>query len=240
MLTAIHGFTETDAVWRDLLGGTRPCRCELVPGHGWKPCGPESDITSVAASIASRMEPGSDLLGYSMGGRIALRAALDHPARVRRLVLISSSPGIADAGERTRRRARDERLAQILEEDGIAPFVAWWEANPVLRPARPLPRKVEEDLRCLRLNQDPIGLAGSLRHLGAGVGEPLWDRLGELRIPVLLVAGAADPRYGTACAAMAKLLPQAEAALVPDSGHAVHREQPRHLLSLISRFLAPN
>jgi 2-succinyl-6-hydroxy-2,4-cyclohexadiene-1-carboxylate synthase len=237
MLTAIHGFTETDAVWRDLLGATRPGRCELVPGHGWRPCSATATIASVAAEMAARLPPGSDLLGYSMGGRIALRLALDHPGLVRRLILVSTSPGIADAGERARRRARDERLAQILEEDGIAPFVAWWEANPVLRPARPLPRKVEEDLRCLRLNQDPIGLAGSLRHLGAGVSEPLWQRLGELRIPVLLVAGADDPRYGTACADMAKAIPGAEMALVPDCGHAVHREMPHFLLGLVSRFL---
>lgn len=237
MLTAIHGFTETDAVWLDLLGATRACRCELVPGHGWKPCPAGTTIATVAAGIAARLESGSDLLGYSMGGRIALRVALDHPDKVRRLVLVSSSPGIVDAGERARRQARDERLAQILTEDGIAPFVAWWESNPVLRPARPLPRKVEEDLRCLRLNQDPLGLAGSLRHLGAGVSEPLWSRLGDLRIPVLLVAGVADPRYGTACAAMANAIPGAEVAMVADSGHAVHREQPHQLLGLVSRFL---
>ena len=83
-----------------------------------------------------------DLLGYSLGGRVALQLALDHPGRIRRLVLVSSGPGIADPAERERRRQRDERLAQILDEDGISPFTAWWESSPALKPARPLPGKM--------------------------------------------------------------------------------------------------
>ena len=235
MLTALHGFTETAAVWRQVFGPT--ARCELLPGHGHAPCPPGSDFAAVAGAIAARMPAGGDLLGYSMGGRVALRLALDHPTRVRRLILISTSPGIIDPKERALRRARDERLAQILEEDGIGPFVAWWEANPALRPAKPLARRIQEDLRCLRLNQDPHCLAANLRQLGTGMMEPQWDRLAQLTMPVLLIAGTADPAYCDKSAAMAARIPNAKVVIIPDSGHAVHREQSTALLAAVNEFL---
>ncbi len=236
MLIALHGFTETAAVWHQVLGPA--ARCELLPGHGHRPCPPGNGFQAVAATLAAQLPAGGDLLGYSMGGRIALRLALDHPGRVRRLILVSTSPGISDPGERALRRARDERLAQILEEDGIGPFVAWWEANPALRPAKPLARRVEEDLRCLRLNQDPHCLAANLRQLGTGMMEPLWNRLGELTMPVLLVAGAADRTYCDKCTRMAARMPDARVVIIPDSGHAVHREQAAALRATVDEFLA--
>jgi 2-succinyl-6-hydroxy-2,4-cyclohexadiene-1-carboxylate synthase len=179
-----------------------------------------------------------DLLGYSMGGRLAIRLALDHPGRVRRLVLISCNPGMDDAKERAERRLRDEHLAQILEEDGIGPFVAWWQSNPILKPAKPLPRSVEESLRCMRLNHEPTGLAMALRQLGSSDdANDLWPRLGELRMPVLLVHGKADARYAGIISAMAKRIPASRLEAIADAGHAIHREQAPALMKLVCGFL---
>jgi len=239
MLTVLHGFTETDAVWRQVCAGRIAARCELLPGHGHKPCPAGTTFASIAADLAARLPAaGGDVLGYSMGGRIALRLALDHPQRVRRLVLISATAGITDPSEREQRRKRDNRLADILAEDGIGPFVSWWEANPALRPAKPVARKVSEDIRSQRLNQDPVTLADNLRQLGAGMMEPLWDRLPELTMPVLLVTGAADPAYVRKCQDMAALIPSSRVAIIPDAGHAVHREQPEGLMRAVAEFLA--
>jgi pimeloyl-ACP methyl ester carboxylesterase len=156
---------------------------------------------------------------------------------VARLVLISCHAGIRDAAGREQRRRRDERLAQILEEDGIGPFVAWWQNNPALRPASALSRSAEEGLRAVRLNQDPLGLAGALRRFGSGAMADLWPRLPTLAMPTLLVAGGADPSYCDQLAEMARLIPHATFARIPDAGHAVHREQQVALARLLARFL---
>jgi 2-succinyl-6-hydroxy-2,4-cyclohexadiene-1-carboxylate synthase len=238
MLTALHGFTETDDVWSEVLAPLdRPLRCPLLPGHGWKPCPAGTTIRSVAAEVAAALPPQSDLIGYSLGGRVALQLALDHPAKLKRLVLISSTAGLRDATERDKRVRHDQGFAEVLEEDGIGPFVAWWEANPVLKPARTLPRALVEQLRCRRLNQDPLGLAGVLRHLSAGAMEVLWPRLHELKLPVLLIAGEKDPRYVEVMGAMAKAIPHAQFKLIPGCGHAVHREAANELLDLLRTFL---
>ncbi|HEX3138486.1 MAG TPA: alpha/beta fold hydrolase [Rhizobacter sp.] len=238
MLTALHGFTETDDVWTEVLAPLkRPVRCPLLPGHGWRPCPAGTTIKSVAAEIAAKLPAGGDLLGYSLGGRVALQVALDHPGKLKRLVLISSTAGLRDAKEREKRARHDHAFAEVLEEDGLGPFVAWWESNPALKPGRVLPRAMIEQLRCCRLNQDPRGLAGVLRHLNTGEIIDLWPRLGELKIPVLLMTGEKNPRYVDVMKAMAAKIPSAQLELIPGCGHAVHREAPNELIDLLRTFL---
>jgi 2-succinyl-6-hydroxy-2,4-cyclohexadiene-1-carboxylate synthase len=241
MLVALHGFTENDEVWREVLGlPPEVLTCVLLPGHGFKPCPPAIDVRALAAGLARDAFAGkpADLLGYSMGGRIALQLALDRPDLVRRLVLISSGPGFKDDALQAPRRHQDDLMAEILEQDGLGPFVAWWEANPILRPAKPLSRTVEERVRSRRFNHDPLGLAAALRRLGAGAMPNLWQRLGELRVPTLLIAGSADQRYCQVMADMAKAIPQARVAVVADAGHAAHREQPEAVRHLVLEFVA--
>jgi pimeloyl-ACP methyl ester carboxylesterase len=128
-------------------------------------------------------------------------------------------------------------LAQVLVEDGIGPFVAWWEANPILKPAKPLARPVEEALRCLRLNQEPHALAAVMKTLSQGRMDVLMDRLPQLDIPVLLVTGEADRIYSERLRAMATRLPRATLRIIPDAGHAVHRERPEALHAAVIEFL---
>ncbi len=237
MLTALHGFTETDEVWSEFLTGVPGVHCPLLPGHGWKPCPTGASLASVAAGIAKSMTPGGDLLGYSLGGRVALQLALDHPQLVRRLILVSSGPGLASPAERVDRIQRDERLAQVLEEDGIGPFVAWWESNPALKSAAKIPRKDEEALRCTRLNQDPTCLAMVLRQLSQGRMDVLSDRLPQLKVPVLLITGESDKIYAARMRTMASILPQATLRILPGCGHAVHRERPDALRHELLSFL---
>ncbi|MFM2089772.1 MAG: hypothetical protein RLZZ127_261 [Planctomycetota bacterium] len=237
MTLVLHGFTEDDTAWAETcpLPGARYA---LLPGHGWRPC-TQPGIRELAADLATQLPAeGGDVVGYSMGGRIALRMALDHPQRIRRMVLVSSGPGWRAGEERTRRTRLDEALAQILDEDGIGPFVAWWESNPVLRPAKPFSATMTARLRARRLSHDPCGLASALRAYGSGTMEGLWDRLGEIRVPTLLVAGAADARYCGVMGEMAARMPQARLVVIPDAGHAIHREQPAPLAEAIRGWLA--
>jgi 2-succinyl-6-hydroxy-2,4-cyclohexadiene-1-carboxylate synthase len=239
MLYALHGFTETDESWTETLARDIPgVRCPLLPGHGGKPCPVNHDVGRVAADLVAGFpaEP-IDVLGYSMGGRVAMRLALEYPQRVRRLILVSCHPGIRDPRERALRRRRDESLAQVLEEDGIGPFIAWWETQRALRPHEPFPASVAESVRARRLNQDPVGLAACLRTFGGGTMDPVWDRLGELRLPVLLISGAADVSYMRIMDEMAAAIPDHRREVVLKSGHAVHRERPQVVAQMVGAFL---
>jgi 2-succinyl-6-hydroxy-2,4-cyclohexadiene-1-carboxylate synthase len=240
MLVALHGFTETDQSWLEVFAGSQlPIHCPLMPGHGWRPCPEDGSFPAAAAALAERLpaDGSGTLLGYSMGGRVALQLAVDHPQRVGRLVLVSCRPGITDPEAREERRRRDERLAEILEEDGIGPFVAWWERQPVLRAIRSSDGCQEAIQRCRRLNQDPLGLAASLPHRGQGEMPRRWDRRGALQMPSLRIAGGATPAYLADMRRMAETMPNAQLEVFPETGHAVHREWPERLVEVVERFV---
>ena len=164
--------------------------------------------------------------GYSMGGRIALHYALVAPARVRRLVLIGASPGIADAREREARRLADQRLADQAEDLTIEEFAARWARTPVLAG---MSNDVLTRVHADRLRNTPFGLARALRGLGAGALPPVWERLGELRVPVTLVAGERDVKFRALAVEMSALIERAQVIVVPGVGHAVHLEAPERV-----------
>jgi 2-succinyl-6-hydroxy-2,4-cyclohexadiene-1-carboxylate synthase len=237
MLLALDGFTENDQTWREVLGKREDLITPLLPGHGWKPCPNTVKIEDLADELVQHLGDGGDIIGYSMGGRLALLAALRHPEKVRRLVLISSGPGFKDDQLQGSRRTHEMALAETLEEEGLGPFVAMWEKNPILKPYRPFPRAIEENLRYARMQHEAKDLAGALRQLGAGAMPNLWDRLGELRSETLLVAGAADERYVGVMQEMKSLIPKARLEIIPEAGHAIHREKAGDLLQVVYSFL---
>jgi 2-succinyl-6-hydroxy-2,4-cyclohexadiene-1-carboxylate synthase len=178
-----------------------------------------------------------DLLGYSMGGRLALRLALAAPERVGALILESTSPGIADPAERATRRAADEALADRLERGGLEAFIDNWESQPLFATQRRLPGDRRAALRALRTRHSVTGLAAGLRGAGAGASEPVWDRLPSLDRPTLIIAGALDEKYTAIAGAMATSIPRSRAAIVPDAGHAVHLERPEIWAHTVLSFL---
>ena len=231
----VHGFTQTSASWGPVA--ERLARWfEVVPvdlpGHGGS--GAVRVGFAEAAGLVGKAGGPAAYLGYSLGGRLCLRLALDRPDLVRALVLIGGSPGIADAGGRAERRAADERLARRIERDGVAAFLDDWLAGPLFAT---LPEEAAG--REERLANTAEGLASALRRLGTGAQEPLWDRLGQLRPPALLVAGERDPKFARIAMEMADAIgPAAQVALVPGAGHAAHLERPAATAALIEEFLA--
>jgi 2-succinyl-6-hydroxy-2,4-cyclohexadiene-1-carboxylate synthase len=230
----VHGFTQTQAAWEPVAARLR-ARWRLVrvdlPGHGGS-AGVRVGFEEAAAQLG---ECGgrAAYVGYSLGGRLCLRLALDRPELLRALVLLGASPGIADPAARAERRAADEALAAGIERDGVAAFLDRWLAGPLFA-TLPRARAGLED----RLANTPEGLAAALRLLGAGVQAPLWDRLAELRCPTLLVAGALDDRFAALAAEMAAAIgPAAHLELVPGAGHAAHLERPTEVAALLDGFL---
>lgn len=192
----------------------------------------EAEITALA-----RDEP-VDLVGYSMGGRLALAYAVRNPERVGRLVLESASPGLETEEERARRREADQALAWRIEADGVESFVAHWEALPVFESQGRVSEEVRARQRTLRLANHPGSLAASLRGLGTGSLPSYWGSLSGLGVPVLVLVGELDRKFAEIGARMVELLPRAGLTVVPEAGHTVHLERPDAWLQAVTSFLS--
>lgn len=243
-LVLLHGFTGSSKTWdAHLWPGFTTIAVDLL-GHGASDCPAdpapyrmERCVEHLIAILDDLAIERTAVLGYSMGGRTALCLALAAPDRLSGLILESASPGIDGEEEREQRVRSDGELADSIERDGVAAFVARWEALPLFAGQARLPDAVRAGLRRQRLANDAVGLANSLRGVGAGRQEPVLRRLGELRTPVLLVAGALDEKYCSLAQRMAAALPCAQLEIVPDAGHAVHLEQPAGFHNAIQHFL---
>lgn len=241
----LHGFTGSAEAWgATVLDGLERAGVEAVvvdlPGHGSDVGRDEpADFSLEAALGRIDAEAGraGGVVGYSMGGRLALHYALRRPSPVRRLILESASPGLEDDDERAERRAADEALAERILRIGIEAFIDEWEALPLFASQEGLPREARATHRARRLRNDPRSLAAALRGLGTGALSSLWDRLGELSAPTLLIVGELDRKFVEIGRRMEAALPRATLAVVPGSGHTVHLERPDAWLDLVTGFL---
>lgn len=247
-LLLLHGFTGSAATWGPHAARYREryrtVAVDLI-GHGMTDAPPDPSryrmercIEDVWALLDALGVEGTAVLGYSMGGRVALHLAAADPGRLWALVVESASPGIDDPEERARRREADEALAAELEAHGIEAFVAKWEGLPLWATQARLPAEVRERVRRQRLQNRPQGLAGSLRGMGAGAMEPLHGRLPGMTVPTLVIAGERDEKYVRLGKQMARAMPRAELAIVPGAGHNVHLEEPDTFDGLVLSFLA--
>ncbi|MCS7276103.1 MAG: 2-succinyl-6-hydroxy-2,4-cyclohexadiene-1-carboxylate synthase [Dehalococcoidia bacterium] len=245
----LHGFTGSVETWLPFLSrwqGFRTVAVDLL-GHGRSdaPADPSryafprcvSDLVALLDALGIGRVA---VVGYSLGGRLALHLALALGERLWALVLESASPGIVDPRQRAARVRRDDSLAEQLLQEGLEAFVRLWEAQPLFASQSRLPATVRERLRRQRLSHSPVGLAAALRGMSVGRQEPLWRRLSEVRAPTLVIVGALDERYCDIGRRMAASLPRGELAVVPGAGHTVHLERPRRFASIVRDFLERN
>ncbi len=222
----LHGFTHTGASWDPVVARLGERYRALAPdirGHG--SAGETQPVTldAVIGDIEALAPERFVLAGYSMGGRIALHVALALAERVTALVLVGGSPGLADPVAREERRRSDDRLAAELETMTIEAFAERWARTPVLAGG---PASVAERAHADRLRSTPAGLARALRGLGTGALPSLWDRLGELTVPVTLLVGERDEKFRAIASEMASAFAAATVTVAPGAGHAVHLEFP--------------
>jgi 2-succinyl-6-hydroxy-2,4-cyclohexadiene-1-carboxylate synthase len=233
-LVCLHGFTHTGASWEPVVRSLHRRYRVLAPdirGHGSAWPRHPVNLDAVLADLTALVSGPFALCGYSMGGRLALHAALALGERITRLVLIGASPGVDDPTEREARRAADRALAARIESSAIEQFAGEWARTPVLAG---LPEPVAAAAHADRLRNAPAGLAEALRGLGTGALPPLWARLGELAISVSLVVGERDLKFTDIARRMADALPRAELVVVPGAGHAVHLEAPGEVAAIIA------
>ena len=208
----------------DALGERYTALAPDLRGHGSATAQRPVTVDACVADVVTDAPARFALAGYSMGGRLALRVALAHRKRVERLVLVGTTPGIADDVERAARREADEALAAELEGGlDIDAFARRWAKQPIFKGQPPeVAAAAHED----RLRNEPAGLAAALRGLGQGAAEPLWARLGELRMPLTAIAGERDGTYAKLAERITERVPRGRALIVPGAGHAVHLEAP--------------
>jgi 2-succinyl-6-hydroxy-2,4-cyclohexadiene-1-carboxylate synthase len=217
----VHGFTQTPSSWAPI--GTRAVLQAATVA-------PRDDFVSTALELD--VEVPATYVGYSQGGRLCLQLALDRPEVVHKLVLVSASPGIADPDERAARREADEQLALEIERDGVDAFLERWLAQPLFA-TLPRERAGIDERRAGNTVED---LTHQLRVLGQGVQPSNWERLRELRMPVLLVVGGLDTKYVDIAQRMAERIDDVRVEVIPDAGHACHLEQPERVAHLLASF----
>ncbi|MHB8510289.1 MAG: alpha/beta fold hydrolase [Candidatus Dormibacteria bacterium] len=244
-ITLLHGFTQTSAAWSEFEAAIGRQRRFIAPdlrGHGdsrYVRGTPHTMAACVEDLVALWDQLGvatTDLLGYSMGGRLALQAAVTAPQYVRSLVVVSAHAGLEPAAA-AQRRIADEELASSIEAGGVESFLRRWLEMPLFAGLARRGSTYIEEQRTARLVSTPGGLAASLRGMGAGAMRPIWDDLVSIKIPTLFIAGAEDARYVEFAHRLGASLPHGRVAIVADAGHAVPAEQPAAFAATVREFL---
>ena len=255
-MVLVHGFAQTGRCWGSLPAALTAEGYAVaspdLPGHGDGPAeamdlaATAEHILAMSGAVDRAARPSAPaassrplrpvvFVGYSFGGRVCLRLAVDHPEAVDRLVLIGATAGLDEPAERTARRAADEALAAEIEAGGIEPFLDRWLSLPLFAGLPAAAQHREE-----RRRNRPAGLASSLRLAGTGAQEPLWDRLSTLAgMPVLLVTGERDLKFTALAERLAAGIgPSASHLVIPAAGHTAHLEQPDAFLAGLLAWLA--
>ena len=242
----LHGFTGSAATWDGIDGyfqGMRLIKLNLL-GHGGTDSPADSRRYTTEKQTADLIEifdclnvKQAYLIGYSMGGRLALSLAMIHPERVSGLVLESSSPGLDSPEERKARREQDSRLSRRILEEGIESFVDYWEGIPLFASQLSMDPSKRKKVREERLNNNPVGLRGSLIGMGTGSQPSWWNKLSGIDYPVLLIAGSLDQKFIEINESMAQRIPAAHLEIVEHTGHAVHVEEPDFFGKIVSEFI---
>ena len=241
----LHGFTGSHESMNE-LSGLLPYNCtapDLI-GHGRSPSPYElrpyrmgemiNQLDGVAET--SLVKP-FNIVGYSMGARLALSYATVRQKSINSLVLIGGSPGIEKEQDRYLRAVEDAKLAEEIEVSGLQQFVSFWGKKRIFSSQGNLSIQRKEKIRRIRLSHRTHGLANHLRMAGTGVMESLWSKLEYLKIPILLIVGEQDEKFLNIAESMIRKIPYGEFEIIPNAGHAVHYEKPKETANLISRFL---
>jgi 2-succinyl-6-hydroxy-2,4-cyclohexadiene-1-carboxylate synthase len=226
MVLFIPGFMQRGDAWRpvaELLPERYPSRLLDHAEHSFE--GRMAEIADARADF---------LVGYSLGGRLALRAALRSPSAYRGVVIVGATAGIEEGPMRVQRAEADEKLASWMEAMPIEDIVALWERQPLFADQS---ETLVDEQRPGRLSHDPRSLALLLRNAGQGTLDPVWHELRSLKVPLLAIAGARDDGYSAAAKRIASTAPDARAAIVEEAGHAPQLQQPAAVAELITEFL---
>ncbi|MCL2858915.1 MAG: 2-succinyl-6-hydroxy-2,4-cyclohexadiene-1-carboxylate synthase, partial [Streptococcaceae bacterium] len=232
-LLALHGFSQSAETWDNLdLEGIQVFALDLI-GHGKsdkpdkaEPYQLDTILTHIHQISQQLFENQSFiLLGYSMGGRLALHYALKYPEQIHSLILESSSLGISDEDERLARRISDEKLAKNIEENGCEWFADFWGNIPLFDSQKSLDPTVQNNIWQSRADNTPHALTHTLRATGQGRLPALADHLQDLKISTLYISGELDTKYTSLGQTYFAKCPSVSTHVVHHAGHNAHLEK---------------
>uniref|UniRef100_A0A6J5ZTH5 Unannotated protein n=1 Tax=freshwater metagenome TaxID=449393 RepID=A0A6J5ZTH5_9ZZZZ len=230
----VHGFAGTSGTWLPVTRLLEPKRYRAVipdlRGHGQNSAVRPISFELCVDDLLAAAPPRFTIAGYSLGGRLALQAALKAPERIERLILISTTAGLEDPALRAQRLESDLLLAERLKRLAIGSFADQWLDGDLFRVDRP---EVNLAARGEILKNRPGDLAAALSALSVGRMEPMWSRLGELAMPVDVVAGERDERYVEIAEQLAGSIGDAVLHVVPAGTHALPRSDPQALAAIL-------
>ena len=241
----LHGFTGSPNGLREVGSelAARGIRVETpaLLGHGAGNDagihGFEGEVDRLAGFVRS-LGVATHLVGYSLGGRLAIGLLVRHPELFASATLVSAQPGLTTERERIERQAADEHWCEILEQQGLVAFVDAWEKLPLFATQGGLPKEVLEAQRRERLSHDPEGLVRSLRSCGLGQMPPYWTALRGVSVPTTLMVGEHDSKFAAVNFRMQELLPASQVSLVTGAGHNVLLERPGAVTDAITQALS--
>lgn len=246
VLLLLHGFMGSSNDFIEIipqLSKNFSCLTVDLPGHGkTRVIGGDEyyNMPNTATALINLLDnlkiKKCYLFGYSMGGRLALYLAINFPTRFEKIILESASPGLRDEVERSLRRESDFKLADKLENSNFLEFLFNWYNQPLFQSLEQ--HNNFDKLRKMRLENNPLELAKSLRNLGIGNQPSLWDRLSNHQIPTLLIVGEYDHKFQAINTEMTELCQVAQVKIISKSGHNIHCENPREWIEYLIIFLA--
>lgn len=228
-VTLLHGFLGLPSSLSGFARALRtelgvPIRSVLLPGHGSSPWGLEASTFDAAVSalrdrVFTRAADGEVLVGYSMGGRLALALGAAEPG-VARVIAIGAHLGIRDEAERASRVSEDDRRADAVCELGLERFAETWSSEPIFASQRGLAHDVLSEQALARASHTERGIAWALRTLSTGRMPDLRERLEASRTQVALLAGSLDAKFVAHHASVERArLPNVRVGVVPGCGH---------------------
>lgn len=241
----LHGFTgsaESFAVLQNLLL-SKQCVCPPIYGHfgcpqslsSWSFTKEISRLGKIVQKSFSPKDPGI-LCGYSLGGRLGLGLALAMPQYFHSIVLIACHAGLPEGAEKRNRRKNDEKLACLLEKNGLAEFYRFWENLSLFASQKQLVTEILQQQNTVRFKQSAPGLAAALRTLGLGHMPDFRIRLGELKMQITIVVGELDETYCNFWKKYVTSFPNGRLFLVPNVGHNVLLEQPCQIAKILEEI----
>jgi 2-succinyl-6-hydroxy-2,4-cyclohexadiene-1-carboxylate synthase len=243
----LHGFMGSGNDWNEVIQFLSPqyyCLAVDLPGHGETGLDENTDYSFEKTAIAViQLIKQSDikkclLVGYSMGGRLALFLTLRYPQFFSKTVLESASPGLRTQQEREDRRIHDSQISEELKRGSFKSFLKKWYGQQVfqgLTKDKNFNRLISD-----RLQNDPKTLAQSLLFLGTGAQPSLWEELPQNNNPLLLLVGGNDTKFQSIADEMAKSNGLAQTKIIEGCGHNIHVQKSELFAQYIREFFAEN